>query len=69
MKFKDFLERLEFIAELHETDIDDLVVVVRTDDQVLAGLNNTAVEDVYAGFDWEKGKVVITTKDKLRRSL
>lgn len=69
MKFKAFLKRLEFIAESHKIDLDDLIVVVRTDDQVLSGLNNTTVEDVYPGFDWEKGKVIITTTDKLHRSL
>lgn len=62
MKLPELIDKL---VEIQNSANRELSVVVRTYDYSIGPSSTNPIENVYAGFDWNNGKVIIYTKDKL----
>lgn len=67
MKLRDFIDKLNRIAEMHKNDLDDLIVVIETKDGFLVGQNSVPIKDAYTGFDWTKNQIILVPDQDLIR--
>lgn len=67
MKFKDFVDRINFLYKtaLHP---DEKEVVIVTNDGGIGGRSCSKVKSVSLGFDWEGNRVNIEVEDIIHKT-
>lgn len=66
MKFKEFVDRINFLYKSTRYP-DDKEVVVVTNDGGIGGRSCTSVKSVSQGFDWEANRINIEVEDRIHK--
>ncbi len=65
MKVKDLRDYLNAVEKYANHDNDDIVVIIDTGRVYFGAIPTIGVQSMLFGCDWDSGKLLITTKEKI----